>query len=67
MKLNKLSKALSDAEQCTKLDPANAKGWFRRAQASGRAGEGGQGEAGQPLVLPARLMRLHLECVRWRM
>jgi tetratricopeptide (TPR) repeat protein len=32
LKLNKLGKALADAQQCTRLDPSNAKGWFRQAQ-----------------------------------
>lgn len=32
LKLNKLAKALTDAEQCTKLDPSNVKGWYRQAQ-----------------------------------
>lgn len=30
-KLNKLPKALADAEQCTKLDATNVKGWYRQA------------------------------------
>lgn len=32
LKLNKLAKALADAEQCTRLDPANVKGWYRQSQ-----------------------------------
>jgi stress-induced-phosphoprotein 1 len=30
LKLNKLAKALSDAEECVKLDPTWDKGWMRK-------------------------------------
>jgi hypothetical protein len=30
LKLNKFAKALTDAEQCTRLDPSNVKGWYRQ-------------------------------------
>lgn len=30
LKLNKLAKALADAEECVKLDPAWDKGWVRK-------------------------------------
>ncbi|KAI8464222.1 MAG: hypothetical protein J3K34DRAFT_526386 [Monoraphidium minutum] len=32
MKLNKLTKALADAERATQLDPSCVKGWYRQAQ-----------------------------------
>lgn len=32
LKLNKLAKALADAEECTRLDPSFVKGWYRQAQ-----------------------------------
>jgi Tfp pilus assembly protein PilF len=31
LKLNKLAKALADAEECVKLDPSYHKGWMRKA------------------------------------
>jgi hypothetical protein len=30
LKLNKLAKALADAEECVKLDPSWDKGWMRK-------------------------------------
>lgn len=54
LRLNKLPKALADAEQCTKLDPANVKGWYRRAQVLETQGHIEQVRA--RLWLPARAL-----------
>eukprot|EP00965_Chrysotila_dentata_P088497 2922009-Pleurochrysis_carterae.AAC.1 len=53
LKLNKVSKALDDADKCIELDPTFVKGYHRKASALHACGEAAKSEEAAQLLLSA--------------